>query len=137
MTVTIQTIKKLEAELRRAKKVFQEQNKISIIASGVCDKMGIHLDELTSNNRYRPLPDARKIVAHQARSAGHKLTAIGNYLNRDHSSICMMIKEYKSRNKFDPRFRELAKDCDPGDTSDFSLESYGIEDMMIKTQPNG
>lgn len=60
---------------------------LSHIARSICDDYDISLLNLQDPSRTANLVSARSAVAKAARKAGHTLMEIGDFLNRDHSTV--------------------------------------------------
>lgn len=88
---------------------------IGMITRTVADDAGVHIDAIKSRMRGRPLPDLRKICYFYCRKlvmiapgVQVPLKKIGEYFDRDHSSIIYSIAEYESLYRHNNDFRKMA-----------------------------
>lgn len=70
-------------------------------------RIGITLDELQSNSRKRELVCARRVVAKILRDNSESLHSIGRVINRDHSTVAYLLKDFDVILKCDEMAREM------------------------------
>lgn len=75
------------------------------IVDATVDTTGISFAEIEGRSRKVKIVDARKIVVGLARMKGLSFPAIGKGLNRDHSSIIYLNKEFENLLKYDEQFK--------------------------------
>lgn len=78
---------------------------LNTVAQKVCDLYDITFKELTSEDRYRPLPDARAICYTTVKERLPKITLkkIGGFFgNRDHSTVLGGIATLKDKTETEP-----------------------------------
>jgi len=85
---------------------------LAIIAGSVCEVCNVSMDELKSKNRSAPITEARKIYAHLARRL-YMFTyrRLGEYINRDHSTMVIAVRTCENFIEIDPNFKELYHLC--------------------------
>tara|TARA_R100000908_G_scaffold30470_1_gene13708 strand:+ start:874 stop:1362 length:489 start_codon:yes stop_codon:yes gene_type:complete len=85
---------------------------LAIIAGSVCEVCDVSMDELKSKNRSAQITEARKIYAHLARRL-YMFTyrRLGEYINRDHSTMVVAVNTCENFIEIDPNFRELYHLC--------------------------
>lgn len=85
---------------------------LAIIAGSVCEVCNVSMDELKSKNRAAQITEARKIYAHLARRL-YMFTyrRLGEYINRDHSTMVIAVRTCENFIEIDPNFRELYHLC--------------------------
>ena len=85
---------------------------MEIIATSVCDEVGISLDQLKSKDRHARITEARKIFAHLGRRLYmYTLRRLGEYMNRDHSTMVVAINRCEDFIETDQQFRDLYERC--------------------------
>tara|TARA_B100000963_G_C22402771_1_gene569605 strand:+ start:157 stop:630 length:474 start_codon:yes stop_codon:yes gene_type:complete len=85
---------------------------MGIIANSVCDEVGISLDELKSKDRHAKITEARKIFAHLGRRLYmYTHRRLGEYMNRDHSTMVVAINRCEDFIETDQQFRDLYERC--------------------------
>lgn len=82
-------------------------NTLDELANEVCNWFFISKDDLKSHERSRPIPDARKAFCYIAESLRNwKLQTIGDYINKNHSTVICAIREAKNLLHTDKSFYE-------------------------------
>lgn len=62
---------------------------------------GISEEEMRSKSREKILVNARMLFSYLAKKTFHSLTATGNYINRDHTSIMNLLKRANNNEKIE------------------------------------
>tara|TARA_Y100000996_G_scaffold414725_1_gene406549 strand:- start:6733 stop:7227 length:495 start_codon:yes stop_codon:yes gene_type:complete len=106
---------------------------MEIIATSVCDEVGISLDQLKSKDRHARITEARKIFAHLGRRLYmYTLRTLGEYINRDHSTMVIAINKCEDWIETDHQFRELYVRCFIKVTQ--SLNSNGYDNYIMPSK---
>lgn len=74
--------------------------------SEVSSRTGVSKEDILSPSRDRPINHARQEVMHLLRQQGFTTPAIGELMNRDHTSVLHSLKAYASRVSGDQTFFE-------------------------------
>jgi len=85
-----------------------ESKSMQMIANNLCLMAGVTLDAVRAKNRRPWISDIRKILICKLREEGYTLTAIGEFLNRDHSSIMTALKNHANYYSTDKNFRSFS-----------------------------
>lgn len=77
------------------------------VAKEVCKWFFISIEDLKSHERSRPFPDARKAFCYIAEASRNwKLQTIGDYINKNHSTVICAIREARNLLHTDKSFYE-------------------------------
>lgn len=72
--------------------------------------MGVTFDEIRSRSRSRLIVYARQIYAYHARKTGASLTAIGNEMAHNHTSVLYYLHNYEADFYYTKEFRKYAEE---------------------------
>jgi chromosomal replication initiation ATPase DnaA len=94
--------------------------RVNTIKNIVLESLKVNWEDITSDTRTRPLPDARKILAYFIKKYYSSITVveIGKLLNKDHSSVLYYLKNVEDLLLTDPQFSRKIKSIE------FKLEQY-------------
>ena len=85
---------------------------MDIIATSVCNEVGISLDDLRSDRRFAKITEARKIFSHiSKRLYMYTNRTLGEYINKNHSTIVVATSRCDDYMQTDLQFKELYKRC--------------------------
>jgi chromosomal replication initiation ATPase DnaA len=72
-------------------------NQFDHLAESICEDFGVSLDDVKSNKKPQHIVDVRHIVAYCLfKNFSTSLKQVGDYLNRDHSTIIHSIRKVNS-----------------------------------------
>ena len=74
--------------------------------------MGITFDDIRSRSRSLRIMYARQIYAHHARKGGASLTAIGNEMAHNHTSVLYYLRKYAEDYAYIKDFRQYANEVE-------------------------
>lgn len=82
--------------------------RIKAVETIVLQSLGVEWEDLVSDSRDRPLPDARKILAYFIHKYCQRITSVslGKYMNRDHATILYYLRKVDEFKTYDPAFRD-------------------------------
>lgn len=81
---------------------------LNIIADEVCSSMGVRLSELFSRSRVERIVRARHVVCYLARQLTDLTQKdIGQWIGRDHASVCIGEQRVKDTMDVENRFANL------------------------------
>jgi chromosomal replication initiation ATPase DnaA len=112
LTTLMIEIQDLHKELSEA----YESRSIMRLSSDLCLCAGVTLDAVRANDRKPHISDIRKILICKLREEGYTLTAIGDFLKRDHSTIIQALKIHANYYSNDEKFRNLSNKLRNGST---------------------
>jgi len=78
-------------------RLIPERESAQRIASAIARRHGLEVEELLNGGRYPHLVRARRDVAVALREQRWSYSAIGRFLNRDHTSIMALVKGRPNR----------------------------------------
>lgn len=89
-----------------------EEDEILIIKQAIQAVMGITFDDIRSRSRSLRIMYARQIYAHHARKGGASLTAIGNEMAHNHTSVLYYLRKYAEDYAYIKDFRQYANEVE-------------------------
>ena len=81
---------------------------MDIILQIVADNCNLTTEEILSKTRKGPVADARHIFCGIAKMEyGHKVTTLGKFLKRDHTTAIHAVKNYNNRTRYQVGYKEF------------------------------
>ena len=72
------------------------------------NRLGISKEDILGKSRYRPIVDARMVLAYILRTYNKEtLQSIGKIIDRDHSAVINLIKRFDDYTSTDKRFKKI------------------------------
>jgi chromosomal replication initiator protein len=84
-----------------------DEIRIQTVAFVVCEELKVKLKDITGKTRKRPAVVARFTAISIIREYGITLQSIGNYFNRDHTSVIHACKEVGNMLEVDEEYKKL------------------------------
>jgi chromosomal replication initiation ATPase DnaA len=85
---------------------YKDFKSINEIVTHICFKLKIDIKDFTSSNRKDILVYSRIIFANLCKKNGFTHVQIGNFINRDHSTITHYIKEFE-KIEYNPKLKKF------------------------------
>ena len=103
-----------------------DSGELDVVARAVCSGCDIEADDFVSAAHYRVFRDARKIFYHLCRREFFEYTCkrLGEYTNRDHSTVVIALKRCDDLLEIDPEFRSRYKKCMTKAVTALKLQGY-------------
>lgn len=89
-----------------------QMNKDETILNGVCDCLGVSVDELRSDRRSSNSVNAKIIYCHLRILEDVSFNVIAKSINRNAVNVCYYDKVYDTYLTYDKNFRDSVKKCD-------------------------
>ena len=105
---------------------IQKPFQMRVLTQLVTGALGIQAVHVFSPTRKRDVVFARHMVMYLLRQSGHKYTAIGRFMHRDHATVIHGCRSIEDRMEVEPRIAELVR------TIRLSLDT-----IRIKERDNG
>lgn len=103
-----------------------DTGELDVVARAVCSTCEIEADDFRSQARYREFSDARKIFYHLCRKEFFEYTCkrLGEYTNRDHSSVVIALQRCDDFLEMDSEFRSRYMKCRAKAVTALKLQGY-------------